>query len=261
MSTRVLLALAAATSVGLATASARAAVIGSENFDAQTDPGTLNGTAYNGGATGFSGEYDGSGQAVFSTGGISFAPSLVPDAAAGKAFQMQAVLPPHTSSFTGDGSYFGWYWGVYWGSSWRGNSNAGGTAVPLSEVTVSFDLKASAPGTLDRFQVQENNGGAGQTLNLDATVPVTTGWTTYTTTLDKLVPDDGNTAPFSVTDANFTFGFTMGQGLFGFGDPANPTTVTLTVDNFQVSIPDAPIPEPASLGLLGLGALALLRRR
>ncbi len=91
-------------------------------------------------------------------------------------------------------------------------------------------------------------------------------WTTHTQSnlqaSDFTIAADAETVPpittgphpdFSATGAPITFGY-----LTTNGTPSTSYTVTGGVDNWSV---DVHVPEPASLSVLALGALPLLRRR
>lgn len=124
-------------------------------------------------------------------------------------------------------------------------------------VEVSVTPDAGYEISLTSFSLDkgsENNGNAptawASRYNLD----------TYATDLDSGTLDrDGvlSNASVTLTDAHLTG--TVIFRIYGWGAPSSKRDMFL--DNIQISGSVQPVPEPASLGLMGGGALVLLARR
>ena len=71
--------------------------------------------------------------------------------------------------------------------------------------------------------------------------------------VDTELPGTGNFANYSTTSVPVS----AGQHIIGFAGLAGTGDTTVFVDNVSVSV----VPEPASLGLLGIGAISLFARR
>jgi hypothetical protein len=118
-----------------------------------------------------------------------------------------------------------------------------------ANTTLSFDYKATAgpgndvPGWWAQFApiLNSQTGGWDQGPNPDAVLDG--AWHTQSWVYPAQAPTSG----------------TYGQLFFVVQGGADATGMTVYIDNITVSGGD--IPEPASLSLLGLGSLALLRRR
>jgi fibronectin-binding autotransporter adhesin len=119
-------------------------------------------------------------------------------------------------------------------------------------------LALTANSTLDF-----GNGGSGNTTVIHFTGAIANNGSTLTIANWNGVPDTGNGTEqllFTGADASaFTSQFSQDQVVFtGF---APGYTTIQEGANFEVVPSTAPVPEPASLAMLGLGAAALLTRR
>lgn len=128
------------------------------------------------------------------------------------------------------------------------------TLDPIEEFTIFFEL--------------------GLYENLALTGNPTVDWDGFVAEPDPLLPDDGFadwlTFGLAIEPGELLSGFAVAFDWLGAGTPAaqlfevvDPITFAATSDGFtQPLVIDPPtgVPEPASLGLLGLGLLVLLRR-
>lgn len=120
-----------------------------------------------------------------------------------------------------------------------------GTVMPGDTVTISFDAKGDfqVGGVffVDLLSLDSGGGTTGvEGLDAPPTFPGGT-WTNYSYT--------------GTAGANVDGGLTLQIRTITGADPAS--VANLTIDNLSVTV----VPEPASLGLLSVGALTMLRRR
>lgn len=129
-----------------------------------------------------------------------------------------------------------------------------------SDVAIAAAFPGLAPPVAQGDATLTNDGTGGfQWMTLEAVVNVAAGTATYSLTSDT----SGNTVTIGTLDSNLgdTFGLT-GQASIFYGDLfssiAGDANLAFGVfDNFSVTA----VPEPTSLALLGVGSLAMLRRR
>jgi len=120
---------------------------------------------------------------------------------------------------------------------------------------MAFDALSPAPG--DRVIAYDAASGAKrQTIRSDKATRFGNGHIVF----------DGETVDASsdqVTIFSFIAGPNQTTLTFGWNDPGNPNADPDRILSgvALVSLGEAPIPEPATFALLGLGGLAMLRRR
>lgn len=135
------------------------------------------------------------------------------------------------------------------GASQQGSVEGGvGEAVagPATDTTSDFNVSASGPSSFGGFANALANSGSGDLVGIDSGSLFTpNNYVSGTALSDRSV--------FNSTDLS-TLGLTPGMYVYTWGNGA-------TADSFTVDITNTPIPEPASLGVLAVGALSLLGRR
>jgi hypothetical protein len=135
---------------------------------------------------------------------------------------------------------------------------------PSSLDESNFRISVPTPGTIQVAAFDANPGTNGVVANI-----TTSGWYTFKTTFEDSGGFVSNDMSVIDSSGNIVGSFT-GVSTLPFADLAGTnygdwTTVwqngfandTLGIDNVEVGV----VPEPASLSLIGLGSLALLRRR
>lgn len=131
-----------------------------------------------------------------------------------------------------------------------GNANVTFAAVDASDI-VTFTIDIYAPATLaEEAPLFQPRFGAGPHVIYDSSAVTAAGQQTITYT--------GSVADFGgdTGDTSFKPFFQIDQKV---GAADGTTADFLYVDNISIDI--SPVPEPASLALLGLGATALVARR
>ena len=123
----------------------------------------------------------------------------------------------------------------------------------------------------ERLVLYEETNWAGRSVSTMTLAPVTNGSVTYSlsVTASYLTPGDPNsqlTLDAELTDGNTWLnaslidptpakGSVFGLRLFAYGQGTGTTAITADFDDFEIT------PEPATLSLLVLGGLGLIRRR
>jgi hypothetical protein len=142
---------------------------------------------------------------------------------------------------TADASAATGWWVQNYNTNWVGYTLP--TMEPGEFMQVSLDAKGSEAASM-KFALQDTDGSAAtQSLSL------TTEWQTLTIRVDEMT--DYSTMIADFNGGFLTFGTGINQG-WGF-DAGNE----YWVDNVMLEV----VPEPATMALLGLGGLAVLRRR
>lgn len=144
-------------------------------------------------------------------------------------------------------------------------TNTGASVVYSGLVSIVLDQgQANANGPNQSFRITANTTGISALQGLAAG--------SYVFSLVPNATQAGNGQTFTVgsTVNGASNDYTRNpSGGFGFGSPGNGGWVTMTVAfppsgplaNWAIGINGTPVPEPASMAALGLGALALIRRR
>jgi PEP-CTERM motif len=167
------------------------------------------------------------------------------------------VLISDFSNFSQTGTYVDWDFGTFTSGAtdWRVEaSNFGGGWVTLgsqldasAEDTIEVTLTANPANVATNFNIILFSGAPGTT---QAGWTFTLGAGTQTLTADLNTPDFFNAGDINSWDKSDIGNEWHLQGTF-----ANNDHMDVTFDNLVLT------PEPASLGLLGLGVLALAGRR
>jgi hypothetical protein len=135
----------------------------------------------------------------------------------------------------------------------NGGYGAGQTLTGTFHSTSNFDIDIASTSSYDSFQFTKGNYSTnllviedGAIVNINALAPLAEG--TY-----HIVTTSGGV---SITDGGFDIGTAPSGYNYEFVQVLNGSTVT----GIDLVVTAAPIPEPASLAVLGLGATAMLIR-
>jgi len=169
------------------------------------------------------------------------------------AFWLQTFTPSATATQTvtavvpGVNYTFGSLWAFELGASGATGANGFNNVTGLNAF-MSIQYQSSVGANIGAADILNIPGGSipvGDNANNSAgTTPAAPGGIWLTESV-------GGLAPAGAAQAVLTFGFTGGGGDAGTGSQSA----------FATDGTFAPVPEPASLGLLGLGGMALLARR
>ncbi|MEM6312832.1 MAG: PEP-CTERM sorting domain-containing protein [Planctomycetota bacterium] len=149
------------------------------------------------------------------------------------------------------------------------NIATGGLALPPGSVGGTFEMSVDfyvpsstnlIAGDLIYMQLNVDGVNRGSVGFLNAGTVAKDEWLNLTITeltFPGTATDNGPLIPAGTTELDFQL--IIAQDGFGPTGDANQPGVSLLADNFSVTV--TPIPEPASLGLLGVAGLGLMRRR
>lgn len=155
---------------------------------------------------------------------------------------------------------------AFWNSEWAGFSliNDGGTEIDFGTGYLEWTVEADPGFSLNLDSLDFNSAAGGTTGTRGFELYAAVDGAAFNQATDLLIDvDDENALRASPTPRSIDLSGVTYQGISSVTFRYYPLTDTSgrTVDFDAMVLNGGIIPEPASLSLLGLGGLALLRRR